>query len=156
MEYWNKQRFHKRHNASIDWKAQSRATKEVWPHIQRFVVKWSSNHIGTGANLVDWHMRRYGECPFCNKESEMTQHVVQCMNNKATDIWNEAVVKYDTALTKIGTSTMLKQIILKELNAWRFRDPVLHRDRLPYEQQILIQEQKQIGWKNFLKGLIST
>ena len=103
-----------------------------------------------------WGLRRHGGCCFCTTSSETTQHVIQCMAAEATDRWEEAFTKYANDLSKIGTSTILKHIILKELHHWQYKIPPTDKSTLTLDLQVLINQQQRIGWKNFLEGVICT
>ena len=156
LTYWTAhQRFTVHMQHRIDWQAQHKAIQEVDGTTQRFISKWSSNFIGTGQNLVDWNMRQHGECPFCNNGIETTSHLLHCQDEEATELWDKEFQQYLHTLKQIGTSIMLRNIIITELSCWRDNKPFPTTTSLPFELQALIRVQRHIGWKNFLEGVLA-
>ena len=155
--YWTRHdRFPKKHTNNILWEQQNTAASETTPAQQRFISKWSSNYIGTGQNLVEWQLRKHGNCPFCNHASETTEHVLQCQHMEAQAVWQKALKKYSKGLKRIKTSPILITIILKELHCWRLHQEPPDRSNLPLKLRMLIHTQASIGWKNFLEGILTT
>lgn len=120
LGHWNKNRLDSALNDIIDWDTQEMAQRKVHPSQQQFIEKWASNYIGTGENLLDWNLRKHRECCYCCGPVETTEHILQCLHNKALECWEESFQQYETSLKKIGTSNILRSIILKEPHHWRY------------------------------------
>ena len=157
LAYWNREnRFEHNQNTMIDWESQQRARKETPGSQKRFISKWSTNYIGTGENMIEWNLRCHGDCPFCNEPKESTTHVLQCLHTDSLQAWSKEMEIYKTNLTKIGTSTILVKVILTELHCWRNKLSYPDVTCFSPELQGLIRAQRNLGWKNFLEGILST
>ena len=156
LNHWIKiNRFHQNQNHIIDWQAQAKAIKEIKPSRQRFISKWSADYIGTGANLVDWQQRHHGNCPYCDHKNETTEHVLLCRSTEAQDRWNEAMQKYKDKLKLIKTNRLVRNVIETELHYWRNQLHPPDITVLPLDLQKTITQQRKLGWKNFLEGILT-
>ena len=158
--YWihEKQRYSKQDIEKIDWESQNKAMKTIPTTKQRSLSKWVSGWLGVGKNMERWGLRYKGNCPFCSYPKETTTHVILCKHEAVTKKWTELIRQYDEQLIKLHTSYDLRKAIIYELWAWRLNTlqplpRLLHADE---ELQAAILEQRQLGWKVFLEGLIST
>ena len=121
---------------------------------KRFSAKWACEYVPTGKNLQRWKLRYKGNCPYCMCEKEDTRHILTCTHLDAETNWDEASQQWLKRMAKIDTCTYLLGAIRKELHAWRHNLPLPNVDSLPTLLQRAIQEQRAIGWKQFLEGLI--
>ena len=158
--YWtkDKNRYKEKDVGNIDWEAQTAAMKTIRTTKQRTLVKWFSGWVGVGKNMERWNLRFKGHCPFCNYPKETTQHVIMCKHAQPTDKWKTLLQNYDTSLIRLITNYYLRKAIIYELWAWRRKD-LKPLPTLLYADQDLkeaIMEQRSLGWKVYLEGLIST
>ena len=103
---------------------------------------------------MDWNMRLHGNCPFCKKPKETTTHILRCHQDEALQHWNKEMEQFAVKLKKIGTSKVLRTVILTELTTWRHNQLPLNTNTLPLQIQQLIHQQRKLGWKNFLEGVL--
>ena len=105
--------------------------------------------------MVEWKLRYKDNCPFCGKPKENTKHILHCNHDEVSKVWEEKISQLDKRLLKIKTYYRLRKAIIQELRYWRkFKSPsniVWYDDEL----KAAIIEQRNIGWKFFLEGLIS-
>ena len=139
----------------INWTSHGHARKSTNLTKQRSIVKWASECLGTGKNMVRWGLRYKGHCPFCNFPIEDTKHILQCQHESPQKAWKTILGQFKSKLSAIQTNKYLLSSILKEINAWRNKKqyPSLHN--LDYELSNAIRDQRIIGWKLFLEGLVA-
>ena len=100
-------------------------------------------------------MRHKGYCPYCKSPEETTKHILLCTNDEAMEIWEQAMHGLLKKLHRIDTCWYILVALKLELNNWK--KSINHTTlSFPEEIQQAIQEQRYIGWKPFLEGLIST
>ena len=102
-----------------------------------------------------WKLRCSGNCPFSDSPEEHTTHILQCNQEKPTIAWKQALADWKKKLTTQKTSTYLLRAIIFELKAWRSGTTLPTVEHYDRQLQEVILEQRQIGWKNFLEGLLS-
>ena len=155
-QYWiSKERYQTTDIPKIDWNAQNTAMKSVSKHKQRLISKWCSGWLGTGKNMQRWNLRYKGRCIFCGQDAEDTQHVLTCSHNIPTGVWKDKLKDFDTVLIKNCTSFTLRKAIILELRAWRNKLPSPNLHFADEELLTAIIEQRRIGWRSFLEGLIT-
>ena len=72
------------------------------------------------------------------------------------DRWKVHFLVYKKTLLKLKTSPLIVKVLSKELHAWRHQQTPIDITILPLSVRTVIHQQRQIGWKNFLEGLVST
>ncbi len=80
-----------------------------------------------------------------------------CPSQTITEAWDDALLKYAVKMNKQQTQPSLVIAIRREIMAWLHPSiplPPIHI--YPSTLQAAIVEQRQIGWYQFLEGLIST
>jgi hypothetical protein len=92
---------------------------------------------------------------YCPAPNEDVPHMLQCLDTKALRLWNEALWDYITSLHKIHTCSKAIVAIMKELQAWRENLPDLDIEHLSPSLSSVIINQRKIGWKQFLEGLLA-
>ena len=159
-QYWinEKERYKQEDINKIAWDAQYSAMESMRTTKQRSLTKWFSGWVAVGKNMEKWKMRYKGHCPFCSYPKETTTHVLLCKHSKPTDKWKYLLTEYDATLIRINTNYYLRKAIIYGLWAWRQNalqplPTLLHADE---ELKDIILEQRSLGWKVFLEGLIST
>ena len=120
---------------------------------KKFIAKWAKNCKATGTNLTRWDMRYKGYCPFCQNENETTEHIMLCDNDESIDIWDEAITRLLQKLHKLDTRWYVLVALKTELNGWKRKLPTSSHS---YPELICnaIAEQRRIGWRAFLEGLV--
>jgi hypothetical protein len=156
MDYWHKKgRITTEANEHIGWESISRAMKSMTLTQRRFVTKWASNNMGTGHKMVQWNYRHKGNCPYCLAENEDVDHILTYKDSQSIRLWNETLWDYITRLHKLHTCNKAIIAIMKELQAWREDLPLPNHDNLSDSLGTAIRKQRQIGWKQFLEGIIA-
>ena len=158
-DYWisDKKRYSTSTKDLIDWNAQNQAMKTLNTTKQRNIVKWCSDWVSVGKNMERWNLRYRGHCPFCAHPRETTSHVIMCQSVEVTDQWKKVLSQYDHQLIKLHTCYYLRKAIIYELLSWR-RNSLQQPPTLSHADETLkeaILEQRQLGWKVFLEGLVS-
>ena len=70
--------------------------------------------------------------------------------------WSIALIGFKKRLTTIDTSPLLCHHILEELEKWREGSEPQQITEIPPALRPAILEQRKIGWKEFLEGLVSS
>jgi hypothetical protein len=81
--------------------------------------------------------------------------MLDCSDTKSIQIWNETLWDYITKLHKINTCSKAIIAIMKELQSWRENRPIPNIDHLSQPLFTAISNQRKIGWKHFLEGLLA-
>ena len=137
----------------IDWQAQEKAMNSSSLGHQRFICKWVSNTTATGKNMTRWKMRYEGQCPFCYAPQEDRDHILRCDNIDSKNIWNDSIKEFKKHLQQQDTKPILLNAIITELHHWRNKTTT---NLTSYHNNIkpIIKQQREIGWGQFLEGLI--
>ena len=155
-QYWiEKKRVREEVLTSIDTTSLAKASKTVTLPRQRFLAKWSCECLPTGKNMVRWKLRHDGACPFCTLPNENTTHILTCNHVDALAVWDEAILKFLNNAFGYDTCWYVRLAISRELTAWRHNLPSPDLSYYPALLQQAVQEQRTIGWKQFLEGIIS-
>ena len=159
-QYWihEKERYTQEDIKKIDWDSQSKAMQSLRTTKQRSLTKWFSGWVAVGKNMEKWNMRYKGHCPFCKYPKETTTHVIKCQHVAPTEKWKELLKEYDATLARLHTNYYLRKAIIYDIWDWR-QNRIKARPTLLYadnELQDAVMEQRSLGWKVFLEGLIST
>ena len=156
LDYWiDKGRFPRTAISTIDWESQEKAMTLAPLSTRRFITKWSSSWIGTGKNMKRWAIRPHGYCPFCKAENEDTEHILQCIQDDAQKISQDALWTWTESMIKIGTCPRVVRAMRNEISAWRDNTEQPDITQMNDVLQRAILSQRTIGWKSFLEGLIS-
>ena len=140
---------------NINFHALSKGMKALPTNMRRFIAKWSYDCPATGKNMVRWKMRHEGYCPFCTHPNKTTSHILECTHIDSLLHWQEVINNYFKNLLKIGTCPTIIMALKHELHLWRY-NKLPSIQPFPTLLQHAILEQRQIGWKNFLEGFVST
>ncbi len=155
-KYWiEKGRIKETHTQLYDKEVLGKAMKSMTSNIQRFASKWSCETLATGKNMTRWNQRFNSKCPFCNHDKEDTNHILKCKSEESIQIWKEMIDNMLVQLQKADTCWLVMMAIKKELNNWKRDKKHDALSKYPLLLQEAIEEQRQLGWKNFLEGLIS-
>jgi exonuclease III len=156
MQYWkDKGRITETSYNLIHWDAIGKAMKSMTQTQRRFNTKWASNNMGTGNKMVQWRYRHKGNCPYCMAPNEDVTHLLECTDTQAVRLWNESLWDYITGLHKLHTSIKAIVAIMKELQSWRENLPLPDIDSLDRSLRAAITNQRLIGWRQFLEGLLA-
>lgn len=155
-QYWiKKKRLTPETITKVDFDALQVAATSTTINRRRFLAKWACEYISTGKNMQQWGLRYEGNCPFCNNPNETTTHILTCRHVDSLAVWNEALHKFTQKTFGNHTCWYLHLAIYSELNTWRHGTNYPSLELYPPLLQIAVIDQRQIGWKNFLEGLIS-
>ncbi len=134
----------------IDWDSCETGFAKLQPEERQWVTKHASNECGVGTTLVKWKHQRDPRCPRCGRPED-TAHVLLCVAQGTTAIWNEQTQELTTYLVESTTEAHLQQAILTRLHQWRHQLPFT--DVTDPDVQQALQAQDTLGWKNFIEGL---
>jgi hypothetical protein len=142
--------------SSIEWRRQGKALRQMTSSRKHFICKWVSEWIATGSNMEKWKLRYKGNCPFCDRPDEDSKHILLCPHPSALKEWDKQINIFKKKLIKSGTEKYLRGAIIKDLTAWRFQKPLPHLTYLEASLKFVITEQRKIGRKAFLEGIVSS
>ena len=115
-EYWISQgRYNGPQIESISWTPLSRAMHSSNATRRRFISKWVSENVATGANMKRWRKRPHDYCPFCKNPKETTSHIIHCNHSDAILNWEKHLLKYLESLYQLGFSISLLLPLKEEL-----------------------------------------
>ena len=105
--------------------------------------------------MTRWKMRYEGQCPFCYIPNEDRDHILQCDNENSKKVWIDTIAKFKNTLIKQQTKPNLLKAIINELNHRRNKTTP---NLTSYQNNLqpTIKQQREIGWGQFLEGLIGT
>jgi hypothetical protein len=118
------------------------------------IVKYTSNEWATG-DKMHLYFKEEEACPFCGQKENM-KHVLSCNNEKALKHRDEALTNLETRLNKINKTKgkewhILASHSIKELRGdTRLETP--ETDTIHHHHH---HHQTEIGWLNFLQGLVA-
>ena len=155
ISYWiEKERLTEHTQDAIDMEAMKKSHNAMTFTHKRFTAKWACEFVATGKNMKRWKQRLNGNCPYCMSENEDTHHIMTCTHADAKRNWEDALQQWVKLLRKIDTCSHLTGAVWKELQAWRNDDSLPCIETLPSLLQVAIREQREIGWKQFLEGMV--
>ena len=137
----------------IDWHANKQALKKEALGLRRWTTKHASDNCGCGVTLVQWKKQSDDHCPRCC-ESETTTHILRCPAMGAQAVWDTSIRTLRRRLKNLETHPDLIKAIRFGLSRWRADQPT-HRYVRNDEVQLVVNDQDEIGWRNFLEGLWS-
>ncbi len=156
VEYWlRKGTFSRYTHSLIDWDIHSKGFSTLSHSKKAFSSKWSSGFCATGRAMQRWQYRSLNECPFCKCHNEDTSHILRCQDAEVIHHWDDTIDTFFNKLHSIGTSPILLHYIKLELTFWRTNLNAVPPHSIPPSLQEAIQQQRSIGWRNFLEGYIS-
>ena len=103
--------------------------------------------------MVKWNYQDDAKCPRCNEEHEDCAHILKCVGEDASSIWQENLTKLEVKMRELHTHPGLLSGLLSRLNQWRSDQPLLDNDTWDDEVIQTLHEQDQLGWKNMLECL---
>ena len=104
--------------------------------------------------MNEWKMRLEGQCPFCYRPLKDNDHILRCDNEDSIKVWDNTIQEFDNKLERQDTLPALRYAIITELHHWRKKS----RPQITSYSNIIqpcIKQQREIGWGQFLEGLIS-
>lgn len=155
-QYWiGKGLFNETTHNFIDWDVHNKGFSGLRHSRKVFHSKWCTGFCATGKAMTRWQCREQSNCPFCNFVGEDTAHILHCQHTEATLIWTNALDNFITTLSANDTNPLLRFYIRLELEHWHASPNSNPPYSLPPDIAPAILQQRQIGWRRFLEGLIS-
>ena len=155
-DYWiSKDRYKEEDIQCLDWENVGKAFTSERRTRQRNLTKWFSGWLGTGKNMKRWKLRYSGKCPFCGEEDEYTKHILQCTHELPCKARQQALLTFDGSLIKLNSNFNLRKAVIKELRAWFNSSVPPSLEYVDADLKNAILEQRGIGWRSFMEGLIS-
>ena len=140
----------------IEWEPIRRQMNRLPLGEQRWLVKHSTGHCGTGKMAVLRGHQDRSNCPRCDEPGEDTMHVVTCQHPTAQDQWILSNRRLNKWMIKHKTDPHLRIQLLSMLTNWykngRF-EPTCYTKP---EYREALQEQCHLGGFNFMLGRLST
>ena len=104
--------------------------------------------------MVRWNLRHKSHCPMCNEDQEDTTHIMLCQSEMAITQFDDTLRTILKKLLRLKTCFYALAAIRNELYSWRRKLTPPDIAYLPYELQLIILQQRQVGWKLFLEGFL--
>ena len=158
VEWWiKKERLTTQAAQKIDWKLCETVMKESYLSKKKFITKWITGQLPTGATLVDRRLRKSAQCPRCEEECEDTRHILECAHDGNRQIWNTAMRSLDAWLRKINTDPNIVRAFMLSIARWYslFIDESYCPSLVSTEVKEAMHDQGIINWDNFITGLWS-
>ena len=154
MEYWKeKKQLSEESAGKVDWEVLTKSAKNYAR--TKWLSKFVTGICGVGYMLKLWKHQAHDSCPRCGQEKETTQHVIQCKEESATKVWEEAVEHLDTWMTDNQADPTMQDYIIASLKGWRNGNPTPHAQRQQTSIREASEDQNLIGWHNLISGFIS-
>ena len=155
IQYWyDKKQVNQHTMPLIDMKTMVDGIGPLSLNMNRFISKWSCDCLATGKNMMHWKMRHKSQCPMCNEDNEDTNHILQCQSDISIKKFDTTVHTLLKKLLCLKTRFYVLAAIRNELYSWRRKQPTPDITYLPMDLQVVILQQRQVGWKQFLEGFI--
>ena len=153
LDYWHRHgRLHEDQQHRVDWPALQHAIRNTRHCRRKWVTKTYSEECGIGTKLLQWKYRDSAKCPLCGAEVEDIEHMLHCQHVTVTERWEISCDKLDTFLKEQKTERGLRKAIISHLRRWQ-SEPDFFLVSLQYDH--LFTAQTEIGWKNFLFGVVA-
>ena len=153
-EYWShRMGFSPNYIEDIDWTVFQKNTKFLSPHPQLFNTKHCASISATGHNMLRGEQRGSDECPQCGMQDKHCEHIIQCHQTKAADIFMTAFADLGLWLQKT-MSPDIEAVITDAVLVYRDNTDIGVDD---YEDTVVtgaLQQQLQIGLFPFLCGFL--
>jgi hypothetical protein len=150
-----KQYFHKKHRIhgsefqNVDWEAMERATRRTTKARHRWIVKHAAGICAVNKIMMKRGSTTTTDCPRCG-EHETSNHVTQCQQPAATEVWNKSIGELQEWLLSANTDPAITNAICEGLAGWHQALPIIPTDQATTKQQ------NSIGWGVFLEGGVGT
>ena len=128
---------------NIDWENNSSARKSLPLGLRRWQAKFSTSHIAVGTMAKRRKHQELDNCPRCSLPGENTDHVLQCKETGAINLWNKSVSQMRHTLTEQNTAPEIRNAILHIMNKYRdnkepettdwnypHMNPILHKQKI--------------------------
>jgi hypothetical protein len=152
-KYWEKrQRFNQQPASSIDWDSCQKALESMNQGQRREFIKHHSGNQATNKNMKRRLQRDTEACPRCPAPLEDSNHIIQCKQDSATELWEQSMNKVHSWLQDHRTDPDITHIILSRLQSWRNSTEPEHFTGIPITIQELLLRQDNIGWEAAFRG----
>lgn len=138
----------------VDWDNLHKCLKSKPAGFKTWLAKQHSNFCATRLQMKRWYGVEDSSCPSCGSPDERADHLCRCKNSDRRQLLAECtgdLVRWMSIgeNTHPDLITWVEQYILGQGNF-----PAMF-DYPPSPLKELVQEQKSIGWRNFMEGRIS-
>ena len=139
----------------VDWTLKHMSHSNTSKGINRWLAKHNTGFCGVGKQLHRYKFQTHSDCPRCGTTDETTDHVLQCKETSACELWDNEVRSLQLWMKKEKVLCRLSDIIIFNLNSWKYS--IQRPNYLPsnIHLQRAILQQDSIGWDNFIKGFWS-
>ena len=146
-------------NTDIDWNRMDKYLRNNHRNIGK-ISKIIHNQINTFKVCYRWGTSDTPLCPNCSIEDETIEHIFRCPNSLMQTVRNDGIRDVMKIMTNLKTDPQLLNVIHMILTSFAtdypIKFPPLHAHPKSMHIQQLLKSQKNIGWLNFHKGLVST
>jgi hypothetical protein len=133
----------------VDWISLEKAMLRQTLGRRHWISKHACNLCGTNDTLVKWKQKQSALCSRCT-EIETAAHVWRCHHSGADTIWDQFLQSLGRWLQET-TSTVIAQLLIQSLQAWR--DGSLHNAT---DRHVILQQQDVVGWNHVIEGCLCT
>ena len=128
-----KKRFTKSGFLDVDWNANKIAMKSLTNSRRQWVTKFESGICGTGRMMKLWKQRVIDNCPRCGAPNENTTHVLQCISDSTSVIWENSLGALENCLRDNKTCPDLRKLLVKVIDQWWLEDEVNNMESFEFE-----------------------
>ena len=139
---------------SINWVAHTKALALQRKH-QTIFVKYLNDNLPVGGQIHKYDANYPIGCPSCtNPEEETVDHLYKCPSQSREE-WRKATLNtVRMTMDELDTAIPLRNLLLEGLHVVFYgREDTI---QVPPGLETLAESQREIGWKQLLKGRLST
>eukprot|EP00957_Ditylum_brightwellii_P157501 11987318-Ditylum_brightwellii.AAC.1 len=114
-------------------------------------------HVGKRKHLMNVSDLRV--CPVCSTGHKMWIHLYHCKDADSVAICTLAITKFCATRLKCKTAPIIRDVLTYKLSQWMLLATgnmlSIHCNNLGHNLSLVLEEQADIGWENFVKGRVS-
>lgn len=139
---------------NVDWQSRDSAIGDKPDMFKMWLCKQTSTFCASGKNMGRWFGSEHTSCPNCNAPDEDAAHLLHCRDAGRFALFRSEVEKIVSWLQQSHTDPELAAVLIAYLRG-RGRTTLCSIRRVPAELRAFAFAQDQIGWDNFMMGMIS-
>jgi hypothetical protein len=124
-------------------------------HRHRWLSKWLMGFCGTGIMLQRYGHQTHSNCPRCGIPGESVEHIIQCQEKGAKDLWTSSIKQLETWMLVQQGHPELVSIVCTNLINWQLMRQITPIPPSEDTLHLAYTQQQRIGWLNFIQGFVS-